>query len=35
MVPRAFVERLISLAEAGQTVDVDEAVDEWRAGETP
>src|SRR5689334_16946738 len=37
MVPRSFVEFLVAQAEAGQTVVVDEAVDEWSrraAGQT-
>jgi excisionase family DNA binding protein len=31
MIPRSFVERLIADAVAGQTVVVEEAVEEWRA----
>jgi excisionase family DNA binding protein len=31
MIPRSFVERLVAEAEAGQTVVVEEAVEEWRA----
>jgi excisionase family DNA binding protein len=31
MVPRSFIERLLAQAEAGHTVVVAEAVDEWRA----
>ncbi len=30
MIPRAFVERLVAEAEAGKTVVVDEAIEEWR-----
>jgi excisionase family DNA binding protein len=29
MIPRSFVERLLAQAEAGQTVVVDEAVEQW------
>jgi excisionase family DNA binding protein len=36
MIPRSFVERLLAEAEAGRTVVVDEAVEEWRtAGPDP
>jgi excisionase family DNA binding protein len=31
MVPRSFIERLLAQAEAGHTVIVAEAVDEWKA----
>lgn len=31
MIPRSFVERLVAEAEAGRTVVVEEAVEEWRA----
>ena len=31
MIPRSFVERLVADAEAGRTVVVEEAVEEWRA----
>ena len=31
MIPRSFVERLVAEAEAGHTVVVEEAVEEWRA----
>jgi excisionase family DNA binding protein len=31
MIPRSFIERLLAQAEAGRTVVVDEAVQEWRA----
>ena len=30
MIPRSFVERLVAEAEAGQTVVVEEAVEQWR-----
>ncbi len=31
MVPRAFITNLVAQAEAGKTVVVDEAVEDWRA----